>query len=325
MKIGELPLFGWLVRKPKGPTIELSTTNGLRRRESTSLPPSMVAGGREMKDKGNVCYAIFFMLGVGSLLPWNVFINAFAYFQARFTGTAFQNNFENFFGICFNVSNVISLTLVTKYNHLFSMHARIVYSLLLQGLLFTITTILVLVPPDSIDGHTLFAITIPTCLIAGLLTAILQGGVFGLAGMFPGAYMQALMAGQGLGGMGVSIAALVTTAAAPPTVGDATYSDVRLSTFVYFLCASIFSFVCVMAYFSLKKLPFALHHAGNHKQVNALPVILDTQLNFSYVTIPTCVHVYACQGSLLRPDKEYKPVTDDDDGAMVIKVVRWLE
>ena len=108
----------------------------------------------------------------------------------------------------------------------------------------------------------MFAITIPTCLIAGLLTAVLQGGVFGLAGMFPGAYMQALMAGQGLGGMGVSIAALVTTAASPPTVGDPTYTDVRWSTFVYFLVASVFSFVCVMGYLSLLKLPFALHYAG---------------------------------------------------------------
>ena len=101
---------------------------------------------KEMVDKGGVCYAIFFMLGVGSLLPWNVFINAYAYFHLRFTGTPFAFNFENFFGICFNVSNVISLTLVTKYVSMFSMRSRVVYSLILQGVLFSLTTALVLIP-----------------------------------------------------------------------------------------------------------------------------------------------------------------------------------
>jgi hypothetical protein len=35
-------------------------------------------------DDNNLAYYIFFLLGIGSLLPWNSFITASAYLRARF-------------------------------------------------------------------------------------------------------------------------------------------------------------------------------------------------------------------------------------------------
>jgi equilibrative nucleoside transporter 1/2/3 len=208
-----------------------------------------------------------------------VFINSSDYFSFRFQGTSYQNNFEvspsssaifptcrskkcsqNFFGICFNVSNVFSLAYATKYGNNISMFNKVVIPLLVQALVFSITTAIVLVPPASISGMTVFAITIPTCLVSGLLTALLQGGTFGLAARFPPKYSQAVMAGQGLGGAGVSLAKLATLLGAAANSNAATYKDLRMSNFTYFLIASLFSFVSVAAYLMLDKLPFAKYY-----------------------------------------------------------------
>lgn len=212
------------------------------------------------EDKGGTVYIIFFILGIATLLPWNVFINSSDYFSFRFQGTSYQNNFENFFGICFNVSNVFSLAYATKYGNNISMFNKVVIPLLVQALVFSITTAIVLVPPASISGMTVFAITIPTCLVSGLLTALLQGGTFGLAARFPPKYSQAVMAGQGLGGAGVSLAKLATLLGAAANSNAATYKDLRMSNFTYFLIASLFSFVSVAAYLMLDKLPFAKYY-----------------------------------------------------------------
>ena len=47
----------------------------------------------------SLAYFIFFLLGIGSLLPWNAFITASAYYKARFCGTPFFVNFEAFFSV----------------------------------------------------------------------------------------------------------------------------------------------------------------------------------------------------------------------------------
>jgi hypothetical protein len=44
---------------------------------------------------------------------------------------------------------------------------------------------------------------------------ISTGGIFGMAGQFPAIYTQAIMSGQGLAGLIVSVASILTTLAAP--------------------------------------------------------------------------------------------------------------
>ena len=81
---------------------------------------AMDRSGAEAKgpvDTGYVAYLIFFLMGAGTLLPWNIFINAAPYFKVRFAGTHFSDNFESFFGIGFNITNVLGLWLLTKHQH----------------------------------------------------------------------------------------------------------------------------------------------------------------------------------------------------------------
>ena len=57
--------------------------------------------------------AIFLLLGVGILIPWNAFVTAKTYLTSRLcqSGTSIIN-FEQWFGLVWNLSSVVSLGLI---------------------------------------------------------------------------------------------------------------------------------------------------------------------------------------------------------------------
>ena len=61
--------------------------------------------------------------------------------------------------------------------------------------IFVLTTVLVLL--DTKDWTAgFFAVTITSVIVINIFSAILQGGLFGFAGMLPPRYTQAVMGGQ---------------------------------------------------------------------------------------------------------------------------------
>lgn len=60
-----------------------------------------------------VIRAIFLLLGVGILIPWNAFVSAKSYFTSRFCQSGHDIlNFEQYFGLAWNFASVISLGLI---------------------------------------------------------------------------------------------------------------------------------------------------------------------------------------------------------------------
>jgi equilibrative nucleoside transporter 1/2/3 len=212
----------------------------------------------EPEDVGGRVYAIFYLLGVGQMLPWNVFINANAYFKARFSGSAYSSNFQNFFSLAFQVVNVLVVILASKYNSMLSPRIRMVVPLICNSLAFMLTTGMVLY--EHIDPVAMFYVTIVTCVAAGTFMAVLQSGVFSLAAQFPQKYSQAVMGGQGMAGVSV---ALVFTLAAYVQPGDGTsYEDQKWSSFACFGTASAFVLSCTMFYIALERSEYGQHHAN---------------------------------------------------------------
>lgn len=215
---------------------------------------AVVKGG---KDFSWVVYSMLFLLSLATLLPWNAFISASGYFAARLSGTAFSVNFENFFGIAFNVSNVLSQAALT-YTALGQLGVRqkILYPFVLVFLVFATCAFLVLVPPSQIKGTTFFGFTILLVTICGACNAAIQAGLFGMAARLPPlTYTQSLMAGQGMGGLLPSAAAIITLASSSPSTGTPEYSDVKWSAFSYFLIASFTILAAVIGYIVLEKHP----------------------------------------------------------------------
>ena len=139
--------------------------------------------------------AIFTLLGIGMLFPWNAFINAEDYFRSRFVGTMFEGDHLNIFTLSYQVTNMIGVILASNYMRSVTPWSLSVPSLAGLAVVFIVTTILASV--DVIDSGALMGITIVCCLLSGLFSAFVSSGVFGLAGNFPGKHTAGIMIGQG--------------------------------------------------------------------------------------------------------------------------------
>jgi equilibrative nucleoside transporter 1/2/3 len=134
-----------------------------------------------------------------------------------------------------------------------------------------ITTILV---TQTVPATLLFWLTLISMCLCGLSGAILSGGLFGLAAMFPPSYTGALMNGQGVAGLFVALASLLTTLGAAPIdtcTDDGANNDddscpqgINYSALVYFIISTMILFSCISTYFVLQKLHFTryckIHH-----------------------------------------------------------------
>eukprot|EP01038_Epipyxis_sp_PR26KG_P014708 gene14708-19768_t len=228
-----------------------------------------------------------FYEGVGNLFPWNAFITASSYYSNRFCQTPFETNFENYFSLSFTISQTIGLGLSVLFGHMIPLKAKIIYPLLCYSFIFIMTTIFVGV--EQINPNLLFYLTLISTCCCGLCGAILSAGLYGLGAMLPQMYTAALMNGSGLGGLIVSVSAILTSFAKTTNNfcdDDTTTSSttdcaffVDFSALAYFLIATIILLTCITAFMYAIKHPFTLYYvarAGNGS---------GTKLNESSTTI----------------------------------------
>jgi len=187
-------------------------------------------------------YGAFLALGLGTLLPWNVFITAESYWQYKFRNTSapanstgpmteLQSLYTPLQMVLSQLPNFSFLLLNAVIGHRLSVTRRLVITLLLMVTLFSVTTAFVLVDTDQWQTG-FFALTMTTIVLINSCGAMFQGSLFGLAGMVPATYMTAVVTGQAAGGVFASGARIVSLATG---AGD------TMSAFIYFLIA-----VCVM-------------------------------------------------------------------------------
>ena len=211
-------------------------------------------------DGHDAAYYICFWQGLGNLFPWNAFITAAHYFAVRFCGTMFEENFENFFSVAFMISQTIGLALAAKYQGYISLSNRIIVPLTVIAAVFVVTTILV---TFDVEANLLFVITLISCVIVGASNAILSGGVFGLCADFPPQFTGALMSGQGLAGLTVSLASLITIWAGSEVDlcsddddGECEDHTTDYSALAFFIITCVVLGTCVLSFLGLLKLPF---------------------------------------------------------------------
>eukprot|EP00118_Oscarella_pearsei_P004230 m.17713 g.17713 ORF g.17713 m.17713 type:complete len:439 (+) comp27542_c0_seq1:111-1427(+) len=218
---------------------------------------SLLGKGRPPPDRFNLVYWIFYVQGIGTLLPWNMFITANDYFQQKFANVTdenvtapgkFEHNFENFFEVGFMVPNLTFLALNVIFKHRFSVRLRILGSLFIILVGFIVTVCLIF--PDSYSWqNSFFAITILVVAFVAIGGATYQSGIYGLAGMFDDhKYTSAIMGGQGLAGIFASLAAIFSL------LGGNDYKD---SAIGYFACAVAVILLAIVTFFLLSRLKFS--------------------------------------------------------------------
>lgn len=234
---------------------------------------------------------IFCLLGIGSLLPWNAFINADEYFQSRLCSGPSSNgggSVELWFGLIFNVLGALALgvlLVVDRYQEKRKSsevitqdtgteeesHSRqmVYYSLSSYLFIFLITTALVLVP--RVPRSLFLSLTLSGIGICGASMAVTGAGVTAVAAMFPPSIgISSYFSGQAIGGLSVAVANLMAALAESPTkfheehckdrnsddgdtAGDCPVYETDLASFSYFSIGCLFLLGCLLGFHQLNR------------------------------------------------------------------------
>ncbi|XP_073320592.1 equilibrative nucleoside transporter 2-like [Pagrus major] len=169
-------------------------------------------------DRGQVVAIIIFVLGLGTLLPWNFFMTASQYFNGRLTvptnssngtsgGPTKDYNYDSWMALLSQLPLLLFSLLNSFLYQWVRERLRVAFSLIGIFLLFSLTAALVQVQmlPD-----TFFSVTMATIWFINMFSAVLQGSLFGVVGLFPPRYSTLFMSGQGLAGIFAALAMLIS-------------------------------------------------------------------------------------------------------------------
>ncbi|XP_053160488.1 equilibrative nucleoside transporter 1 isoform X2 [Hemicordylus capensis] len=246
--------------------------------------------GNSPQDRYKAVWLIFFILGLGMLLPWNFFMTATLYFTSRLkeshnissadhlahanaTGTGgppltyLQSIFSNVMTLCAMLPLLVFTCLNSFIHQRIPQQVRILCSLVAIFLVFMVTAILVKVPMEPLP---FFIVTMVKIVFINSFGAILQGSLFGLAGLLPASYIAPIMSGQGLAGTFAALAMICAIASG---------SELETSAFGYFITACAVILLAIGSYVVLPRLDFFRYYSmkdkteyrshGNHCEIEA--------------------------------------------------------
>ncbi|XP_060225650.1 equilibrative nucleoside transporter 1 isoform X1 [Meriones unguiculatus] len=234
------------------------------------------------QDRYKAVWLIFFVLGLGTLLPWNFFITATEYFKNRLdlsqnmSSVDMSQNmssvtdrtskdtealadptvslperrhslsaiFNNVMTLCAMLPLLLFTCLNSFLHQRISQSVRILGSLVAILLLFLITAVLVKVEMEALS---FFIITMIKIMLINSFGAVLQASLFGLAGVLPANYTAPIMSGQGLAGFFSSVAMICAIASG---------SKLSESAFGYFITACAVVVLAILCYLALPRMEF---------------------------------------------------------------------
>ncbi|KAM6941339.1 equilibrative nucleoside transporter 1-like isoform 1-T3 [Lycodopsis pacificus] len=214
------------------------------------------------RDKYFGVWLIFFMLGLGTLLPWNFFMTATVYFTSRLKDSSLVDSsanqteassdhrslleakFNNVMTLCAMLPLLFCTCLNSFLHTLIPQRLRVMGSLLVIMFVFIATAVLVRVPLEPLP---FFSVTMVKIVIINSFGAVLQGSLFGMAALLPASYTTPIMSGQGLAGTFAAFAMICAIASG---------SELQNAAFGYFITACFVIFLSVLSYILLPKLKF---------------------------------------------------------------------
>ncbi|XP_029031261.1 equilibrative nucleoside transporter 1-like [Betta splendens] len=225
------------------------------------------------RDKYNAVWIIFFILGLGTLLPWNFFMTATMYFTSRLkdsptdqsfnqstnetsghgdTRNVLESKFNNVMTLCAMVPLLVFTCLNSFIHQRIPQKLRISGSLTVILVVFLMTAVLVKVDVAPLP---FFVLTMIKIVCINSFGAILQGSLFGLAGILPASYTTPIMSGQGLAGAFAAFSMICALASG---------SALQDSAFGYFITACVVILLAIMSYLILPRMEFFQYYMENN-------------------------------------------------------------
>ena len=105
-----------------------------------------------------------------------------------------------------------------------------------------------------------------------------QSSYYGLAGMLPGRNTQAIMVGESVAGLAVSMNRIVTKAAT---------DSLRVGAIVFFVISLLYILFCVSCQLFLRVSPFVRSHVNRGRRDNRLAVASNSEVGGWSLLSPT--------------------------------------
>ncbi|KAG8201380.1 hypothetical protein JTE90_016855 [Oedothorax gibbosus] len=212
-------------------------------------------------DRFNLVFLILMLHGVGTLMPWNMFITAKSYFvdyKLNVNGTSastdeYRLHFLSYIGVASQVPNVIcnALNIFVQFGG-GTLTFRIIGSIIIEICIFICTVFLAMLDSSSWPGA-FFYITMASVVVINMANGIYQNSIYGLAAKLPMKYSMAIVLGSNTSGTFTSLIHILSIAASP---------NERTAAIYYFITALFVLLACVDTYFALPLLRFYRYYDG---------------------------------------------------------------
>ncbi|XP_017860133.1 PREDICTED: equilibrative nucleoside transporter 1 [Drosophila arizonae] len=228
-------------------------------------------------DKYKLVFFIFMLHGLGTLMPWNMFITAKSYFEDFKLGenytikteVNYRGNFMQNIGFASQIPNVLFNWINIFINFGGDLTTRIVYSILLEIVILIITVVLAMLDSYEWPGIFFWA-TMTSIVLINMCNGIYQSTIYGLVAALPPKYTGAVVLGSNISGCFATIMSMLCATF---------FTSMRTSAIYYFVTAILILLFCFDTYFALPLTKFYRHYEmlNNEKKSDS-----RSQLNVPY-------------------------------------------
>lgn len=212
------------------------------------------------KDRWNLVYLTLLLHGIGTLMPWNMFITPKSYFVEYKLGNntttvsggdfKYDSSFLAYITFAAQVPNVLFSWLNLFVQLGGSITFRVVWSILVMVFVFVMTVILAML--DSSEWPEIFFwVTMSSVVVLNMASGIFQNTVYGMGAKLPSKYTGAIVLGSNISGTFTAVVSFVTLVMAP---------NVRTAAIYYFITALLVLLACFDTYFALPLNRFYRYH-----------------------------------------------------------------
>ncbi|XP_071746388.1 equilibrative nucleoside transporter 1 [Lepeophtheirus salmonis] len=245
-----------------------------------SLSASMDRIDLEMnppKDRLSLIYLTLILHGIGTQMSWNMFVTAkeqnrgdwffmlSQYFVTYKLGKDYTNlndespyamQFLQYFGYAAQVPNLILNWINIFLNWGENLTMRIVWTVLIEVIVFVITIVLAMVDSSNWPGL-FFYLTMGSIVILNAANGIYHNTVYGIASKLPFRYTGAVILGSNISGIIVATINIISISISP---------NPRTAAIYYFITALFILLACFDTYFALPLNRFFRYHDYQYKK-----------------------------------------------------------
>jgi MFS family permease len=238
--------------------------------------------------ESRLLYTEFLVLGAGILIAWNAILTALDWFN-----TVFPDRQVSFIFTILNfLPYVIFQPLTIWKGSRFSLNMRIIPTFAVICALLALSPLL----SATLQVDAAFALMCVLIVVMGIANAIAQTSVFSLGAMMPPKYTNAVMLGNAVAGIIITLARIICLASFPHTD-----SGLLVSTLIYFAIAGVFILGCIFTQIHVMRNPLVQEYVSKatNKDINLTPgqgeelqIMDSTEQSFMDVSLPTIKNTY---------------------------------